>query len=187
MFICQDLMWNIIEYTPRSDLKDLSRASPIFDQEMYRMGIRIYNGKDLRSGNYTLIRLTSGPLHLLLSSDDYFLSYFDGTYVDKRMIGFTDDPTEYLWTRTTDKNVLFHNNLYKYIFYRYDPEKYDPECHILDTDEFIYYNVMSNEYGIDSIDLERRYACTIIQEMSRYISVYLEEFKVVYTGGHWVK
>lgn len=84
--IAWDLVRSIIEWLPRSDLRDLSRASPIFDQEIYCMGIKmIYlkNGKYIIPENDKVIFVTKiGQLFVLKSS-----------YIaDARTIKFAENP-----------------------------------------------------------------------------------------------
>lgn len=45
-YICSDLISSIISWTPLKDLKILSKASPIFDQEIHRQGIRVIYCRD---------------------------------------------------------------------------------------------------------------------------------------------
>lgn len=74
-FICIDLVPNIISWSSTFALRALSRASPIFDQEIYRQGIRIiYYGKKAK-------RLCSGRPEVIRTSNNWLFVLRDNRFI----------------------------------------------------------------------------------------------------------
>lgn len=82
MFICHDLIRNIIEYIPLEDLRDFGNASASFAQEICKMGLRVfYNGQiaiDLRENYARVIQYDSGKKDVIRENKITGKSLVDG-------------------------------------------------------------------------------------------------------------
>lgn len=78
MTICPDLWYSILSYIPRSDLRDFSRASPIFQQMVCNVGIRMFYDDrrslviDIAADDIMIIVLSSGKKHVIKDYDQYY-------------------------------------------------------------------------------------------------------------------
>ena len=79
--IAYDLYRSIIKYIPMAGLRDLSKASPIFDEMIYKMGIKIFYENQEEEDKVIVHKLTndhvvilanSGKKHLLLDLGDCY-------------------------------------------------------------------------------------------------------------------
>lgn len=93
-FICQDLIRGVVEYIPRSDLRVLSRASPIFDREICLMGIKVIYRKKGYTGipiiprnNETIIVTDKGEI-MALQFDNiaFYIDRFTKVYYENYRI-----------------------------------------------------------------------------------------------------
>lgn len=98
--IAQDLYQDIIKYIPIVDLRDLSRAHPIFDEVIYKMGFKIFYDDhndpywNILCDGHTIIVDELGKKHLLFSLDERFVHVNSGNIICKEDIRYYVGPAD---------------------------------------------------------------------------------------------
>lgn len=199
--ICADLIPNIVSYVPLADLRELSKASAIFDIEIYKRNLRI-----LYHSNHFLRQLHKGHKVIKLGNRILFVLENNKWYIGETLQGMFK---ECHISRVTENFDEFFDSGYFHldiddmqVFRQYD------ECYqLISVDRFdIYggnvwcfigdkkYEIMnrhvetsmpaihSTNILIEYIDFENKYAINV-----ENCSIDYCRFAIAFEDGEWVK
>lgn len=188
--ITHDLWANIVGYVPVCQLRLLSEASPIFDEVIYTVGIRVFYGRQVAllrhvnfESNYVIVcGLHTGKKDILLRGAGYNDHYYESlvnsnkVYIDK--ITWTDEPDlrDYWYLSMDGKMALTYSN--DFVTFSHNVQDINHEAHRIVIKHGIDHEI--NYINFDSMTMVK-WVNIEVTFMVEY-----ELFKVIYSNGRFI-
>lgn len=184
--IARDLWHDLIAYVPLVDLRDLSRASPLFDKVICSIGRRVFYGNKYivqLNDKHTVIVMHSGKKYVLLRDNFPFIFKIIG--IDGSILG---------------TYITYASKSYRHDIIYYDPTKdiaifrgvhrtwIKKNCGPLNKYNFIVDFVNTITGGPNAVDLTNCIAMNHLlptDNAGRIIEV--EHFKILFKDNKWTQ
>ena len=202
--ICPDLYKDIVEYTPLADLLLLSKASPIFDVVIKRVGRKIfYYGDhvvDLSTDDYTIIETEFGKKYLLCNQKYTYIIMFSNDIVMKRILAHRSCIEKNDWERDISEFAAILYDPKKDIVITVDGSTVITSgpigitkvnnivniCPVTDARQIQYIDINNKIYKCDEFNSKDRIEFRKSRHTYNYAendgNVYYGHFKILYNG-----